>query len=41
MEILYPDTGDFAEMYNTYAYRNLDQSILDYLNTLWERVKIN
>ena len=41
MEILYPETGDFAEKYNTYAYRNLSQDVLDYLNTLWESVKIN
>ena len=41
MEILYPETEDFAEKYNTYAYRNLSQDVLDYLNTLWESVKIN
>ena len=41
MEILYPDLGDFAEVYNAYAYRNLDDAHLDYLNTLWETLKIN
>ena len=41
MEILYPDIEGFKEKYNTYAFRNLDREILDYLNTLWESVKIN
>ncbi len=41
MEILYPDLGNFSELYNKYAYRNLDDEMLDYLNTLWENVKIN
>ena len=41
MAILYPDWGDFAEKYNTYAYRNLDPDLLDYINTLWETLKIN
>ena len=39
--ILYPETEDFAQQYNTYAYRNLSQEMLDYVNTLWENVKIN
>ena len=39
--ILYPEMGDFAEEYNKYAYRNLPQDMLDYINTLWENVKIN
>ena len=39
--ILYPDTESFAADYNRYAYRNLDQETLDYLNTLWENVKIS
>jgi len=39
--ILYPETSDFAEKYNTYAYRNLSPELLDYVNTLWENVKIN
>ena len=41
MEILYPGIGDFAAEYGKYAYRNLDSEMLDYLNTLWENVKIN
>lgn len=40
MEILYPEMGDFKELYNEYAYRNLDQEMLDYVNTLWENLKI-
>ncbi|MBQ2765927.1 MAG: spermidine/putrescine ABC transporter substrate-binding protein [Clostridia bacterium] len=39
--VLYPEMDDFAEQYNTLAYRNLDKEMLDYLNTLWENVKIN
>lgn len=41
IEILYPETENFAEQYNQMAYRNLDADMLDYLNTLWENVKIN
>ena len=41
MEILYPETEDFTALYNEYAYRNLDQATLDYLNTLWEELKIS
>ena len=41
MQILYPELGIFSEQYNTYAFRNLDREMLDYLNTLWENVKIN
>lgn len=41
MEILYPELGDFSALYNQYAYRTLDNEMLDYLNTLWETVKIN
>ncbi|MCI5498445.1 MAG: extracellular solute-binding protein [Clostridiales bacterium] len=41
MEILYPDTGDFAEKYNKLAYRNLSDEMLGYMNTLWENLKIN
>ena len=40
MEILYPGIGNFSELYNQYAYRNLDSATLDYLNTLWEELKI-
>ena len=40
MEILYPGIDNFSELYNEYAYRNLDSATLDYLNTLWEELKI-
>ena len=40
MEVLYPDLEGFTEEYNTYAYRNLSPEMLDYVNTLWENVKI-
>lgn len=39
--VLYPKLGNFAEQYNKMAFRNLDSEILDYLNTLWENLKIN
>ena len=39
--ILYPGVEDFSQLYNTYAYRNLDSDTLDYINTLWENLKIN
>lgn len=39
--ILYPDMADFSERYNRYAYRNLDSETLDYVNTLWENLKIS
>lgn len=41
MEILYPGLENFAEEYNKSAYRNLSTDMLDYLNTLWENIKIN
>ena len=41
MEILYPPMEDFAASYNELAYRNLSAELLDYINTLWEGVKIN
>ena len=41
MAILYPELGDFAQKYNEFAYRNLSTEMLDYINTLWEEVKIN
>lgn len=41
IEILYPDQASFSEEYNKLAYRNLSAEMLDYLNTLWENVKIN
>ncbi len=41
MEILYPELGNFADQYNRYAYRNLNDETLGYINDLWENVKIN
>lgn len=41
IDILYPDQTSFAEKYNKYAYRNLNADMLNYLNTLWENIKIN
>ena len=41
MEILYPDIENFSALYNEYAYRSLDQETLDYVNSLWETLKIN
>ena len=40
MEILYPGIENFSELYNEYAYRNLDSDTLGYINTLWEELKI-
>lgn len=41
IKVLYPEMEDFSKEYNTYAYRNLDQEMLDHINTLWENIKIN
>ena len=41
MEILYPDLERFGELYDAYAYRNLDPDTLGIINTLWEELKIN
>ena len=41
MEILYPEMESFREAYNAYAYRNLDAEALNYINSLWERIKLN
>ena len=41
MEILYPELGNFSELYNQYAYRSLDLEMLNHLNNLWETIKIN
>lgn len=41
MEILYPEIEDFAALYNEYAYRTLDQDMLDYVTSLWETLKIS
>ena len=38
--ILYPDVEDFAESYNQFAFRNLDGETLNYVNSLWENLKI-
>ena len=39
--ILYPDVEDFSASYNQYAFRNLDSETMDYVNTLWENLKIS
>lgn len=41
IDMLYPEFDGFTRMYNQYAYRTMDEDMLDYLNTLWEDVKIN
>ncbi|MBQ3049791.1 MAG: spermidine/putrescine ABC transporter substrate-binding protein [Oscillospiraceae bacterium] len=41
MAVLYPEMESFSALYNQYAYQNLDAETLDYINTLWENVKIN
>jgi hypothetical protein len=41
MGILYPDVDNFSKLYNEYAFRSLDQEMLDYVNTLWENLKVN
>ena len=40
MDILYQDRDKFHENYNAYAYRNLDPDTLNYVNSLWEDLKI-
>lgn len=40
MAILYPGIAEFSTLYNEFAYRNLDQDTLDYVNSLWETLKI-
>jgi len=39
--VLYPAMDDFSATYNKVAYRNLSADMLDYENSLWEKVKIN
>ena len=39
--ILYPEMEDFSALYNEYAYRNLDNDMLSYVNELWENLKIS
>ena len=41
LEILYPEIEDFSALYNKYAYRNMSTEMLDYVNTLWETLKIS
>ncbi len=41
MNVLYGKVEDFTKQYNENAYRNLKPETLDYINTLWETVKIN
>ncbi len=41
MDILYRYSGDFATHYDANAYHNLKPEMLDYINTLWETLKIN
>ena len=41
IETLYPAIDNFAEVYNANSYHNLDKATLDYLNSLWENIKIN
>ncbi len=40
MDVLYAGEGNFAERYNACAFRNLDTETLDYMNSLWESIKI-
>ena len=41
VEILYPGIENFSELYNLYAFRNLDADALGYMTTLWEELKIS
>ncbi len=41
VDILYGKTEDFATQYESAAYHNLDRELLDYMNSLWETIKIN
>ena len=41
MDVLYHFNNNFKELYNKNAYRNLSPETLDYINTLWETLKIN
>ena len=41
MAILYPGNDDFSANFDRVAFRNLPQETLDYMNTLWENVKIS
>lgn len=39
-EVLYQVSENFKENYNAFAFRNLSADMLDYMNTLWENLKI-
>lgn len=41
VEILYMDIENFREKYNELAFRNLSPEILDYVNTLWENLRVH
>lgn len=41
MDVLYGRADDFSEQYAASAYHNLKPETLDYINTLWETLKIN
>ncbi len=41
MDVLYKHVDDFAVKYEKNAYRNLKADTLDFINTLWETIKIN
>ena len=41
MAILYPGIEDFSELYNKFAFRNLDADALSYMNSLWEALKVS
>ncbi len=41
MDVLYGKTENFAQEFDKNAYHNLNKETLDYINTLWETVKIN
>ena len=41
MEILYLEMDNFSELYNKYAYRNLDAETYAYVASLWETLKIS
>ena len=40
MALLYPEDMDFAKVYETYAYENLDAKMLQEVNNLWEKLKV-
>jgi len=39
-DILYMDAENFKTNYSEYAYQNMSADMLDYVNTLWENLKI-